>query len=506
MTTKKQLAYGPSLRRALSQPWSARSFCGTAALLACHCASAPAQEKSADAAMTAPAQPPPKASAGLLNDWLRQESSAFAPWDIGGQVRGRFEHKSYFAVPNEAAVDFRQTGDSGNTYGLLRARVHLGYTPSGWFRAYAEVQDSTALNDDRKPSPDEDHFLMRQAWIGLGDAKDFPLVLKAGRQEMIYGDQRLIGIADWLNFGRTFDAAKLRFENSDFWVDAFVSQPVLPDRHEFDRSNDNDRFSGIYGSTRTLVPFQESQLYFLARNTDETPADELADKPVQYAPASPRDIYTIGGRVKSLPLALGGWDYEAEGAYQFGRFKVSNTSASLDQDAYALHAAGGYTWVKTAYKPRVGLEYNYGSGDSGKAGGHGTFDNLFPSNHGLYGLMDFFSLQNMQELRLAASFKPTEKLTVRLDGYAFWLADTHDYFYQGNGGGRKTGGYGINPGYDNFVGSELDLIATYAMTPYASVQGGYGHFFVGDYIKSSLATHGGATDANFFYAQLTFNF
>jgi len=36
-----------------------------------------------------------------------------------------------------------------------------------------------------------------------------------------------------------------------------------------------------------------------------------------------------------------------------------------------------------------------------KDGNHGTFDNLFPSQHGLYGIMDFFSLQNIHDLHLA---------------------------------------------------------------------------------------------------------
>jgi len=93
-----------------------------------------------------------------------------------------------------------------------------------------------------------------------------------------------------------------------------------------------------------------------------------------------------------------------------------------------------------------------------------------------------------------------------------WLADTHDSFYTGKGA-RRGGleptdgmGYGINPNFDSFVGSEIDLIATYAIKRFASVQAGLGHFFVGDYAKSSLAGIGGTKDATFVYAQLTLNF
>lgn len=441
----------------------------------------------------------------MLNDWVRERSAAFEPWDAGGQIRARVEHKALFAVANEKAVDFQHNGDSDNTYFLLRERMHLGYTPWSWLQLYGEMQDAGAYNDDRNPSPDTDHYGLRQTWVSLGNAREFPLTLIAGRQELIYGEQRLVGAADWLNIGRTFDAVKLRYTAPAFWIDGFVSQPVIPDKYEFDESDSHDRFSGIYAFSKTLVPFQETQLYFLSRNVDQRPTTEQYDK--LYPLASPRDIYTIGARVKSLPAALGNWDYEAEAAGQFGRFKSSNSSPSLERQAFAVHAAGGYILPNAAWSPRLGLEYNYASGDrDANDRTHGTFDNLFPSNHGLYGIMDFFALQNLHDLRLSSSVKPIKGLLVKLDLHGFWLADTHDYFYQANGVPRTTGGYGINPSAGNYVGAELDLTASYRIARYASVEGGYGHFFAGDYVKDSLAGHGGAEDADFLYAQMTFNF
>ena len=67
-------------------------------------------------------------------------------------------------------------------------------------------------------------------------------------------------------------------------------------------------------------------------------------------------------------------------------------------------------------------------------------------------------------------------------------------------------GYGINTGAGSFVGHGVDLVATYTYKTYGSVQAGYGHFFVGDYVNDSLASLGGATDADWAYLQLLFNF
>jgi hypothetical protein len=49
-------------------------------------------------------------------------------------------------------------------------------------------------------------------------------------------------------------------------------------------------------------------------------------------------------------------------------------------------------------------------------------------------------------------------------------------------------------------------VATYNLTTYASAQAGYGHYFVGDYVKDSLNPVGGAADANWVYLQMIVNF
>jgi hypothetical protein len=481
----------------------------TAATLAC-LATGIAAPMTAQAQNAAPAKPAAAApSAGLLNDLLRAQSSAFDPWDIGGQIRLRGEVREYFAAPGvPGAVDFRATGgNSDNTFLMMREKIHIGYTPTPWASAFVEGRDTRVWNDDRRPRPDLDTFDLQQAYVTLGNAKEFPLTAKVGRQELSYGDERLIGSFDWTNVGRVFDAAKLRLEGSSGWVDGFVSRVVIPDDNNFNIANDYDWFSGVYASTKTIIPKQETQVYFLARNTGSgSPTTIGAGLPASLTGASPRDIYTIGLRVKSLPGAYGNWDYDAELAGQFGRYKTAVVATALDQEAFAAHIAGGYTWNDASIKPRLGLEYNYSSGDGNPTDGkHETFENLFPTNHKFYGYMDFFSWQNTHNARLAASIKPMKQLTITGDYHAFWLADTHDSFYQANGAPRSAGGYGINSAFSSYAGSEVDLVANYAIKPYAGLQAGYGHYFVGNYIESSLAASG-SKDADWVYLQLTFNF
>jgi len=98
--------------------------------------------------------------------------------------------------------------------------------------------------------------------------------------------------------------------------------------------------------------------------------------------------------------------------------------------AYAVVAQGGYTFKDAWGTPRLGLEFDYSSGDDNPFDDkHQTLDNLYPTNHKFYGYMDFFSLQNVQDLRMIVQIKPTSRLSVAIEGHAFWLANTHDSFY-----------------------------------------------------------------------------
>ena len=456
-------------------------------------------------------------TAGLANDWLRGQSTAFTNWDIGAQFRARFEVRDHFAIPGvPGSVDFGDgAADTKNVFWLFREKVHLGWQPCAWFNLFAEGRDSFTVNDDRAPGPETDRFDLHQAFVSLGDAKQFSLTARVGRQELSYGDERVVGAFDWNNVGRVFDAAKLRWQNDRLWVDGFAGRVVIPRDHEFNVANDYDWFWGVYASTKAACPKLLTEFYFLGRNTGRQSPNAIGmGLPAFQQGATARDIYTAGLRFKSLPDAFGGWDCDGEFAGQFGNFAATANGPRLEHRAFAAHLAGGYSWKQSRGTPRVGLEYNYASGDDDAADGrHGTFENLFPTNHKFYGFMDFVSWQNIHNVRVSASLKPHRKLTLTADYHAFWLADTRDNFYTvagaRRGGVSATGGagYGINPNSGGYVGSEMDLTATWSLKPYASAQIGYGHFFVGDYVKSSLAAPGfGTADANFVYVQVVFNF
>jgi hypothetical protein len=426
----------------------------------------------------------------------------------------RFVDQTYFAVPGAGptAVDFRvNTPVSVNDFVLFRTRFHAGYSPIDWLTVLGEGQNSSSTGDQRNPNPQDDGPAdLHQGYIILGGTESIPVSIKVGRPELSYGDERLIGAFDWDNMGRVFDTAKLHFDQGKFWVDAFSGRVVMPNDNQFDQPNWDDWFSGIYGSTRALVPRTELQLSFLADNAS---AGSPKDITTAVRGNSPRDVYTVGLRFQTLPGQFHGWDVNGEFAGQFGDFEYAPGTSGvvngqrLNQLAYATHIEGGYTFTKVYWKPRLALGFDYASGDGNPTDHeHNTFVNLYPTNHKFYGAMDFLSWQNLIDPYFKASIAPVKGLSVAATYDAFWLATTSDFFYQVTQAPRTTGGYGIHPQDGSFAGQEVDLIATYQPAPFVQFQAGFGHYFTGDYVNQTFQNLGGAHDAIWVYIQAQLNF
>ena len=155
---------------------------------------------------------------------------------------------------------------------------------------------------------------LHQAYVTVGNHKEFPSPLKVGRRELSYGDERLVGAFAWNNIGRVFDAVKLRWQNSWFAADAFTSKLVLPDDNNLNRWNDYSLFSGVHLTTKK-VPKQVTEVYFFARNEDIGSATSSPGAVVPFQTPAPaaRHLYRRA-RFKSNPGELANFDYTVEGA------------------------------------------------------------------------------------------------------------------------------------------------------------------------------------------------
>jgi hypothetical protein len=199
--------------------------------------------------------------------------------------------------------------------------------------------------------------------------------------------------------------------------------------------------------------------------------------------------YTAGVRVAgNLPASFA---YDVEIPWQFGEY------GAKDIRAYAFHADVNKS-IPTQWKPKVGIELNLASGDrDAQDNKNGTFIPLYQSTHAPYGLMDLFRWQNMREIAGYIAAAPLTKLQCSVGANFLWLDSTRDSWYNSSGSKvRSTTKTEVSP----FVGTEVSLVAKYALSKMISLEAGYAHFFTGGFVRGT----GANDDADWVYSMLTF--
>jgi hypothetical protein len=477
---------------------------------------------------------PPGPVPGAIDSYLVASDPSFKAWDIGVNERLRYEDKNGAGTTHAGSnFDFDSTPPTTNSnqYWLSRLMPRVGYT-GDWMSAAVELRSSYSFGDDRytAASPgknlaeNDGPLQLQQAYVTIGNLKEFPLTVKVGRQELNFGDQRLVGAAMWLDIPHTFDAVKARYQNTFLGIDLFSADLVYVREDHFEESNSQDRLSGAYVDLPGLSKNEVVEFYLFARNVSRgILTDNWSLVPAPFRFTAPQDTYTLGVHAKSKAGAYTPWDYGIEGIYQFGDrtaifpatpLATALKAPRLDQGAWAFILQGGYTWKESLWFPRLALIVSCASGDRNSTDTSSqTFMNLLPSNHGLYGAMDLSSLQNIEDYRLSFSVKPSATTSLALDVHQQYLQNTHDYWYNVAGVPRNTPGaaagsgkgFGINPGYSSNLGHEIDAIGGWTVAKGLLLEGGVGHFFRGDYVKESLRVVG-SKDANYCYIQATLNF
>src|SRR5688572_19698287 len=115
-----------------------------------------------------------------------------------------------------------------DAYALNRVRLNMRVSPTYWMRFQIQAQDAQVFGKNTKPDapPFEDTMDIRQAYVEFGKPELPAVLLRVGRQELVFGEQRLIGHLNWTNTARSFDAARLTLQHSKYKVDVFAASVV----------------------------------------------------------------------------------------------------------------------------------------------------------------------------------------------------------------------------------------------------------------------------------------
>lgn len=402
----------------------------------------------------------------------------------GGEFRYRFNNE----------VNARFTPDN-NAYDLYRTRVYGDLWYRDLFRFYAEFLYSDFHDQEFGPlAADSNLAEMLNLFVDLkvGQLNGRPIYVRGGRQEMLYGSQRLISPLDWANTRRTFQGVKTIYQGDKFDFDLFWVQPVAIDRSGFDSVDNALNFTGIWTTYRPQKG-QAIDLYALNLDRsrpsipgrDEVPGAANVNAPTHF------NITTLGSRYVGDHKSWLTWDFE-------GMLQVGDRGGK-DLFAYAYTAGLGLRAANLPWTPQLWGYFDFASGDAeGNLGGsYNTFNQLFPFGHYYFGYVDQVGRQNIQDLNMQFSYFPAKWITGLIQFHRFWLVEPADALY--NAGGRairqdRTGRAGRD------VGQELDLFWNLHMTSHQDVLLGYSKLFAGEFIKRT----GGPDSPEFFYIQYTY--
>lgn len=339
------------------------------------------------------------------------------------------------------------------------------------------------------------------AYIQLKEAWYEPLTMTIGRQDIEFGRGFILGnfniqdpqatiIANELSAVTAYDAVRSTLDFAPWTVDfVFANIAQGSANSEDDRSiwwaNINYQFSEYNA---------EWELYFGAdsdRNTNNAAAADAVRS------TSREQTYVVGTRAEFDPvtnLTLG-----AEVAYQFGESYGTTAVATpdVDRSAWAFDLYGQYVWNENAYRPWVGLEFVYLSGNEAGTTDNEGWNGFFRSP--TYGVIREYldvlyttalttdsgttgptAATNHQHFAVSGGLSPMDDLSIDATYYWFWTAED---FLTGT----------TNRGDE--VGSEIDVNVTYNYTEDVTFGLGFAWFIPGGiYDSYNIVATGGSTN------------
>jgi len=174
-----------------------------------------------------------------LSDGLKNIPLGSAPgWyvNFGGSLRERFESfsNSEFGFSSDGGV-------KNEDYILHRLLLSGDFHFGPYFRTFIQFGDE--LEAGRLPGPqptdiDRGDLAQGFAELNLPVGENSTLTVRAGRQEMMFGSNRLVDIREGPNIRQSFDGVRAWATAGDARIDAFWTRPVFNKEGWFDDEPD----------------------------------------------------------------------------------------------------------------------------------------------------------------------------------------------------------------------------------------------------------------------------
>lgn len=328
---------------------------------------------------------------------------------IGGAVRYQF-----IKVENE---DWGETAESSDAYMLGRHLLHVDLHVAKRLRVFTDFQSSLSWAKRGASPLDQNPLEVHQLFLDyeLVTNPRSKLTLRIGRQELLYGAQRLISVRNGPNNRQAFDGLKLIHvaENTSF--DFFYNRFVVARFNSFNDVGEKAiQLWGMYGVRRNVAFLGNIDFYYIGFYKAVAVLDDAIGR---------ENRHSLGTRIWKQAEAL---NLDIEWLYQFGDVGPKKISAWTTSFKATYTFSGKLT-------PIIGLKTEVISGDRQYDDERiNTFNPLFPSG-AYFGLAALFGPSNLIDFHPSLSLSFSKRVNFNLDYDVFWRHQKNDGIYTNNG-------------------------------------------------------------------------
>ncbi len=390
---------------------------------------------------------------------------------MGGDIRYQYQR-----FTNE---NWGESAKDKDGFILTRYLAHADFHAGKHFRTFVQLQSSFANGKATPPSPvDENQLDLHQAFadIVFTGRPAQALTIRVGRQELLYGSQRLVAVRDGPNNRQSFDAARLIYTHRTWNGHLFYSRFVQSKQLIFDDGFTNHtRFWGAYLVKNRVPWIHHADVYYFGLWRKNARFDDGIGKERRHS---------IGGRIWDTQQF---WRYDIEGLYQFGDF------AGKQITAWTFSVNAGYKFAHTRLKPEPGIKAELISGDAQYGDNKlQTFNPLFPRG-GYFGLVSIIGPANLIDVHPSLALELAHGLYFNMDYDIFWRYSRNDGIYGPNVAliysGRKSS--------QRSIGRQYSTHLEYIPNPFLYFRGEFTWFKASDFL------HEAGTGKNILFAAVT---
>ena len=386
----------------------------------------------------------------------------YAQVKISAEVRPRTEYSH--GSKSLATEDMK-----GSLITSQRTRLNLDFKNED-FAIGVVMQDVRNWGAEKQLTTNgNESVYIHQAWAEWFISQKF--ALKAGRQQLVYDDHRMLGSVGWAQQARAHDVAVFKY-SGDINVHLGLAY------------NNSSLNSNIYTGPDF---YKRMQYLWLNRKGDSYSASFLfmsVGRPYweneDQTEQGVRCTRTAGTHINTK---LAGINFAGNFYYQFGEDIQGD-------DVSAFNVAIDAT-APLSDKVNVGGGYELLSGtDQGNLDENNSFNPFFGTNHKFNGLMDYFFVGNhidnvgLHDIYLKANAKPGK---VKFNA-ALHFFSAHGEMTSGNQG----------------LGTELDLFCGYSHKGKVQLDFGYSHMFAGDGLYEVKGVENNDAGNHWAWVMLTF--